>query len=1101
MSCAFIMTACKSGNEKNANHQHTLVAVSAVSATCTEDGIVAHYLCSDCGKTFSDENGNTPITDTIISALGHTGGNATCAQKAICERCSNEYGELSEHNYGDLIETTAPTCTKVGEKTAECSVCGDIKREEVVALGHIGEWETTAEPRCFASGEKQRICERCDLVEYETIPAYNSHDLQESTCVGGRQCSRCYYTEGTGKGHAYGDWETTVNPTCTVNGEKERVCLVCGDKQTGVVSAPGHNYKKWHTQKEATCTENGMKYSNCSNDYCSECKEEIIYKTGHSGEWTTTREPDCYYDGSKSNGEKTRTCTTCNTKETQTIYASHDFTYTVTKEANCKEAGTKSVCCKSCGYCYSETISISSSHSYSWTTTLEPTCTENGVEVGTCSVCGQEENRTITKLGHNMQGGTCDTYSQCSRCTYREYGEHKYGEYYVIEDPDCSRKGVKNAKCNICGDINEYYTQSLGHIYGEWEIRKAPTCTEYGRKRHICTVCGKVQDMEIDKLPHTESEWIDIETATCTADGTRKKICTVCETLLNEEVVSALGHDFLDATCLAPKTCKRCSLTEGGVALEHQLNNYKCTTCDFQYCNESGSEFFTYQLSDDGNSYLISKINVSSSLNKILVPSTYNDKPVIGIGSGECVISDSGSYYEFQISLSDSIEFIAENAFKSTKVEKVIIGANSKLKTIGDSAFYYCSELSSITIPEGVTSIGNSAFYSCSSLTSITIPEGVTSIGDSAFYHCRGLSSITIPEGVTSIGDSAFYYCSSLTSITIPEGVKSIGNYAFYNCTLLTSITIPEGVTSIGEYAFFKCSGLSSLIIPNGVTSIGNSAFKDCTALTNVTLPKSVTSIGNFVFNGCSSLIEMTIPFVGPSLDTTSGSAYQYLFGYIFGNSSYTGGTAVRQLYYDGNSVSAQNLYYIPSSLKKITILGGDIPYGAFSKCSMLTDITISNGVTSIGGYAFKECTSLTGITISESVTSIGEYAFHMCTELKGVHITNLDKWVSINFDGYYANPLCYAKNLYLNGELVVDAILTNVTKISAYAFNNCTSLTSIIIPESVTSIEMQAFGGCNRLYNVYYGGTQNQWNQISFGTSGNDYLRIATIHYNYKPE
>ncbi len=783
MSCAFIMTACKSGNEGNANHQHTLVAVSAVSATCTEDGIVAHYLCSDCGKTFSDENGNTPITETIISALGHTGGNATCTQKAICERCSNEYGELAEHNYGELTETTAPTCTKAGEKTAECSVCGDIKREEVVALGHIGEWEITAEPRCFVSGEKQRICERCDLVEYQIISAYNSHDLQDSTCVGGRQCSRCYYTEGTGKGHAYGDWTTTVDPTCTEKGEKERVCLVCGDKQTGTVYALGHNYKNWYTQENATCTENGKKYSYCSN--CSEYKEGIIYKTGHSGEWTITKSATCHSDGSVTNGEKERTCTTCGTYETQTIIASHDFTYAVSQEATCKEAGRESVYCKSCEYSYIRAISITSSHSYSWTTTKEPTCTENGVKVGTCSVCGQEKNDTINKLGHDMQGGTCDTYSQCARCTYREYVEHQYGEYRLIEDPDCSRKGVEYAMCKICGDIKEYYTPALGHTYGDWEIRKATTCTEYGRKRHICTVCGKVEDIEINKLPHTESEWIVIE-PTCTTDGTRKKICTVCETLLTEEVFSALGHDFLDATCLTPKTCKRCSLTEGE-AVGHQLNDYKCTSCDFEYRNENGSEFFTYQLSYDGNSYWISAITNIPSSNKILVPSTYNDKPVIGIGTGKSLISENSSN-KFQIVLSDSITVIGDNAFKNCGVEKVIIGENSKLYTIGDYAFSNCESLISITIPEGITSIGRNTFYECTSLTSITIPESVTIIGSYAFYHCTSLTSIIIPESVIMISDNAFYFCWSLTSITISESVISIRTSAFRLCDNLQNV-------------------------------------------------------------------------------------------------------------------------------------------------------------------------------------------------------------------------------------------------------------------------------------------------------------------------
>ena len=132
--------------------------------------------------------------------------------------------------------------------------------------------------------------------------------------------------------------------------------------------------------------------------------------------------------------------------------------------------------------------------------------------------------------------------------------------------------------------------------------------------------------------------------------------------------------------------------------------------------------------------------------------------------------------------------------------------------SIGEGAFYYCSDLTSITIPKGITSIGYGTFRHCSSLTSITIPEGVTSIGEKAFDDCEGLTSITIPEGVTSIGDRAFSYCSGLTSITIPKGVTAIGYGTFVTCCNLTSITIPEGVTSIGDGAFSDCSGLTSVI-------------------------------------------------------------------------------------------------------------------------------------------------------------------------------------------------------------------------------------------------------------------------------------------------
>ena len=166
-----------------------------------------------------------------------------------------------------------------------------------------------------------------------------------------------------------------------------------------------------------------------------------------------------------------------------------------------------------------------------------------------------------------------------------------------------------------------------------------------------------------------------------------------------------------------------------------------------------------------------------------------------------------------------------------------------KVTSIGDRAFYICSGLTSITIPNSVTSIEKDVFYSCKALTSITIPNSVTSIGGHAFHECESLASIAIPNSVTSIGGWAFSYCFCLTSVTIPDSVTSIGEGAFSRCNSLTSFAIPSRVTSIGEWTFYKCSGLTSITIPNSVTSIEKDAFKECIALRSVMLPKTLTNI------------------------------------------------------------------------------------------------------------------------------------------------------------------------------------------------------------------------------------------------------------------
>ena len=168
--------------------------------------------------------------------------------------------------------------------------------------------------------------------------------------------------------------------------------------------------------------------------------------------------------------------------------------------------------------------------------------------------------------------------------------------------------------------------------------------------------------------------------------------------------------------------------------------------------------------------------------------------------------------------------------------------------------------MTSITIPNSVTSIGYCTFRGCSSLTSVSIPNSVTSIGEYAFHDCNGLTTVTIPNSVISIGVGAFYKCSSLTSVSIPNSVTSIGEYAFHGCRALTSVTIPNSVTSIGDYAFVGCSSLTSITIPNSVTSIGSHVFWYCSGLTSVTIPNSVTSIGDYAFEKCSGLTSITIP-------------------------------------------------------------------------------------------------------------------------------------------------------------------------------------------------------------------------------------------------
>ncbi|MGN0855672.1 MAG: leucine-rich repeat domain-containing protein, partial [Kiritimatiellia bacterium] len=420
--------------------------------------------------------------------------------------------------------------------------------------------------------------------------------------------------------------------------------------------------------------------------------------------------------------------------------------------------------------------------------------------------------------------------------------------------------------------------------------------------------------------------------------------------------------------------------------------------------------------------------------------------------------------------------------------------ASYPVTSIRSFAFYFYSGLTSVTIPDSVTSIGNRVFSGCSGLTNIvvgvdnpnyssanglllskdgqtliqgingevTIPDSVTSIGSWAFYGCMSLTSVMIPDGVTSIGSYAFEDCGGLTRVTIPDSVTSIGTGVFSGCSGLTNIvvgvdnpayasvnglllskdgktlvqgingevTIPDSVTSIGDSAFSGCSGLTSVTIPDGVTSIGYYAFRGCSGLTSVTIPDSVTSIGSYAFSGCSGLTSVTIPDSVTSIGNQAFSSCSGLTNFVVGvdNPAYAS--------VNGLLLSKDGKTLVQGINGEVTIPDGVTSIGsyAFDGCSGLTSVTIPEGVTSIGSCAFDGCSGLTNVTIPEGVTSIGEGAFCACYGLTSVMIG----------DG--------------------------VTSIGAYAFSDCYGLTSVTIPDSVTSIGDYAFGWCEGLTSVTIG-------------------------------
>ena len=505
----------------------------------------------------------------------------------------------------------------------------------------------------------------------------------------------------------------------------------------------------------------------------------------------------------------------------------------------------------------------------------------------------------------------------------------------------------------------------------------------------------------------------------------------------------------------------------------------------------------------------------------------------VTIGNGVTSIGEN-TFYECSsltsVTIGNSVTSIGYEAFSGCSGLTSVTIPNS-VTSIGVAAFMYCSSLTSMSVEAGnaiydsrdncnaiIETASNTLIAGCKNTI---IPNSVTSIGGSAFSGCRGLTSVTIPNSVTSIGDYAFFECRSLTSVTceavnppalgnavfdqvdksIPLYVPAEGITAYqaadgwseftniqaipssggdtplltekvqigdlyYNLNAtdqtaevtyeldwdrnnyagLTSANIPASVTysgttysvtSIGNYAFVYCSGLTSVTIPNSVTSIGEGAFAWCSSLTSVTIGNSVTSIGRSAFSGCSSLTSVYIS------DLTVWCNIE--FGNIDANPLFNG----HNLYLNDTLVT--NLV-IPSG---VTSIGGY----AFDGCSGLTSVTIPNSVTSIGKGAFLQCSSLTSI---ESPALLFNDAFSIFS-LSGLEMPSQIKYLTINAGTLTEEGFDRIRASYRNLESV-DLANTGNTELSDEAFKGCYNLQTLSLPAGLKEIKYMAVAECKNL-------------------------------------
>ncbi len=737
----------------------------------------------------------------------------------------------------------------------------------------------------------------------------------------------------------------------------------------------------------------------------------------------------------------------------------------------------------------------------------------------------------------------CFKNNSSSESTHTHKFEEIADSAFLKSEATCTKKAVYYRSC-ACGEKSSEtfeYGNALNHSFTKYVSDNNATCTEDGTKTAKCDRCDETDTIADtgSKLGHEFTNYISDNNATYEKDGTKTahcnhQGCTVTDTITDEGSKLESKLSFRTLSVNGDKVYGKVSndtesfsfikeiKTDGLIKFVVSLDIYgsqQVATKNIPL-NEGDNVVYIIEMLD-GEPQAIYEVTIRR---KPLYTVNFNTNGGTKVSDqqveeGFCATMPSGAperngytfdkwYYDFSTPITKDTTIDAKWDIITYSISYNLNGGTIN----GENPTTY-------TVEDEITLVNNPTKRGYNFTTwdnGGKIEKG--SVGDRTFnasyklkfykitYNCgNGTNNMLNPleytiESENIILNDAYYINADFVEWQ-QNGVKitEIANGSVGNVTLTAvwdeyDVKLQEygdNYTVIGLNTDKTDIAIKSSYKGKKVTAIKTRAFEYCEGLTHIAIPDSVTSIGDHAFSGCSSLESITLPFVGNRSGVTSKDTYQYPFGYIFGTSGYSGDIAIQQ-YYFGSPTSDRTYatYYIPSSLKTVTITGGNILYGAFSGCRGLTSVTIGNGVTSIGGFAFNGCSGLTSITVDssnkyftsidgnlynkdktkliqyatgktespfiipDSVTSIGNVAFSDCSGLTSITIP--DSVTSIGNSAFYN---CSG--------LTSVTIGNGVTSIGDYAFYNCSGLTSIAIPNSVTSIGYFAFSGCNGLTSV----------------------------------
>ena len=424
--------------------------------------------------------------------------------------------------------------------------------------------------------------------------------------------------------------------------------------------------------------------------------------------------------------------------------------------------------------------------------------------------------------------------------------------------------------------------------------------------------------------------------------------------------------------------------------------------------------------------------------------------------------------------------------------DELIITGTGKIPDYSSGAapwFDYASEITCVSLSDGITSIGGYALEGFTSVKTLVIPNAVTSIGEYALSGCTSLEELIIPfvgssRSANKSYDAVFGHIfgrltTNQTGGTVQYYQLSGDQFKGYSYAIPKSLkkVIITDADIVPFGAFYNCNKITAIILNEGITNIYGYAFSEIDSLVEMIIPKTVTAVEESIFYGCDSISNLTLPFVGSS--RTASGTYDAVLGYIFGRTE----SGTIQYHRSENGSLYYYNYAIPSSLVKVVLTDDRIiPMGAFHNCTNLTNIVLNEGITSIGDYAFANASSITELTIPDSVQTIGEDALSACTSLETlvVPFVGSSRDASGTYDSVLghifgrANEGIVQYYSLTDGSLLgyryaivsslKNVIITDDSTIALGAFSNCTTLSMVDLKDTTQSIENCAFYGVSSL-------------------------------------